>query len=376
MTTTLEEIKKSFEKELEDKIKKYKKSFVDRKDIDLISLVGLDRVEVNIPFDKIISEKKEFSIKKDPLFETLKAGYYMKNFYGRLIFNPSKFLWGDNLLNISTGEELKECLMKLQEYIKKSYDIEIDLMQCTLNSIEQNKYIKFNHNMEDYSETFLQINKRLVKGHFKKKFNLYKDWGELTYAGFGSQNKYIIFYDKSLEHFIKTCGEDELKKISPREIKRICRKYKTPIRFEIKLKKSSLWNLVPKDLNLESFCKSFSNWIEFIQTKVLEEAGLDKNNLETRLEIRKRDFIREFKNVMKKHKRGFIGKFLKNHSFSSQTKESVWGLEEFISIILDVANTRIQRYDWKKLGTKEFLEMDYQPTILKKIREIIKKIEL
>ncbi|SKA06615.1 hypothetical protein SAMN02745174_02429 [Cetobacterium ceti] len=372
----LETLKQAFEKELEEKIKKYKKNVFNKKDIDLLSLVGLDRVEINIPMDKILSQKKEFSIRKDPYFESLRAGYYMKNFYGRLIFNPSKFLWGDNLLNISNGEELEDCLMKLQEYIKKSYDIDIDFMECTLASIEQNKYIKFNHSMEDYSETFSQINKRLAKGHFKKKFNLFKDWGELNYIGFGSKNKYVVWYDKSLEHFIKEYGEDELKKIPPRELKKICKRYKTPVRFEIKLKKSSLWNLIPKTLTLKEFCRDFSSWIEYIQNSVLEEAGLNEKTLEIRLETRKRDFVREFKNILKKHQRGFIGKFLKNHSFSSQMKESVWGLEEFLTVISEVAPTRTQRYDWKKLGTKEFLEMDYKPTIEKKIREILKKIEL
>lgn len=372
----LETLKQAFEKELEEKIKKYKKNVFNKKDIDLLSILGLDRVEINIPIDKIISEKKELYIRKDPLFESLKSGYYMNNFYGRLNFNPAKFLYGDNLLNISTGEELEDCLLKIQKHLKSFYSIDIDLLGCTLNSIEQNKYIKLNHAMEDYTESFSQLVKKVVKGHFKRKFHLYKDWGELDQVGFGSKNKYVVLYDKSLEYFLKTFGEEELKKIPLREIKRICRKYKTPVRFETKLKKDSLWNLIPRELTLKEFCDNFSDFMEYINGSILEEAGLNRKTLEIRLETRKRDLIREFKNVLKQYQRGFIGKFLKNHSFSSQSKESIWGLEEFLDVISEVGKNAIQRRNWKAYAKKEFEEMDYKPSTYKKINEIIEKIEL
>lgn len=369
-------IREYFEKELEEKIKQYKKNSYSKKDINILSTLGLDRVGINISLTNIISDKKEFNINNSPYFEKLVSGYYMGNHYSRLIFNPAKYLYGDNLLNISTKEEFKDSLIKLQDYIKKSYGINIDIMKCTLCSIEANKYEKLDYVMEDYTESLLEMNKKLIKGHFKKKFNLFKDWGELSYVGFGTKNKYIVAYDKSLEYFIKSIGMEEFEKMSPKEIKRICKKYKTPVRIELKLRNSSLWNIVPKDLTLEEFIEDFDYWLKYIYSNTIEESGLNKNNLNKVLEARNKSFIRAFKHILRDHKRGFIGKFLKNHSFSTSIKESIWGLDEFLDIIEKLSENRIQKGNWKRLGKKEFLEMDYQPKLDKKIKELIEKIEL
>ena len=80
--------------------------------------------------------------------------------------------------------------------------------------------------------------------------------------------------------------------------------------------------------------------------------------------------------MLRDHKRGFIGKFLKNHSFSSKIKDSIWGLDEFLNIIENIAESKIQKKNWKRLGKKEFEDMDYKPKLDKKIRELIEKIEL
>nr|WP_307776068.1 hypothetical protein [uncultured Cetobacterium sp.] len=372
----LEQIRKHYESELREKVRKYKGEALAKKEIDIFNCVGLDRVVLDIPLDKIISEKKEFIIKDSPYFEKLISGYHMKNHYCRLIFNPTKIIYGDNLLNTSTKEEFIGTLNFLQQHIKKAYKIEIDLMESTLFLIEVNKYIKLDGELDDYTDSFIQMNKKVLRGHFKRKFNIFKDWTELTYVGLGTVNKYIAIYDKSLEHFMKQIGEDNFKKLSQKEVKKICKRYKTPIRFETKLKKEPLWRVVPKNLTLKEFCEKFDYWVRQIYSQSIDEAGLTNINLDKVLDERNKRFVRAFKAIQKDHKRGFIGKFLKNHSFSSKYKDSIWGLDEFLNIFSDIGEDANQRYNWKRLGKKEFLEMDYQPKLDKKIKELVKKIEL
>lgn len=373
--SNLETFKKQFVESLEKEIQ-LKKNKLEKKELNKKNDLGLDKVIIDIPIEAIKSKEKEFIHKNDPYFNSLIAKYYRNTWYCRLDVNLPKFIFENNMLNISNGEELREVIIKIENYINERYKIVIDLRKSKMYALEINKYINLNFDFEEYWRTLLQINKYLVKGHFKKKFSPYKEWGALSYYGFGSKDKYISLYDKALEMFEKKFGVEELEKLSPKEIKLICKKYKTPIRIEIKLRKDCLWGLIPREIKIEEYINDFDEIISKTYLNVITSSGLAESNFFKVRDERVQRMVRYFEKIRKEKKRGFIGEFLKRHSFESEIKDSMWSLTELLEVVEKVSENKIQKYDWKKLMKKEFFRLDYHPKIEEKIVELMRKIEL
>ena len=132
----------------------------------------------------------------------------------RLCINPATLLYGANVRNIETSDELKMALDTVARRINDEYGIKMDLSHAGISEIEININIKLEQPFGEYEKVFEFVRKSLPARY--KKRTVYDENGRAT--GFSAQNTQVLlkFYDKLREAQIIVDGTENLLRIEYR----------------------------------------------------------------------------------------------------------------------------------------------------------------
>jgi|GEM_PF-2183881 len=132
----------------------------------------------------------------------------------RLCINPATLLYGSNVRNIETSDELKTALDIVAWRINDEYGIKIDLSHARISEIEINVNIKLEQPFGEYDKVFEFVRKSLPARY--KKTTVYDENGQAT--GFSVQNTQVLlkFYDKLREAQVIVDGTANLLRVEYR----------------------------------------------------------------------------------------------------------------------------------------------------------------
>lgn len=132
----------------------------------------------------------------------------------RLCINPATLLYGSNVRNIETSDELKTALDIVAWRINDEYGIKIDLSHARISEIEINVNIKLEQPFGEYDKVFEFVRKSLPARY--KKTTVYDENRQAT--GFSVQNTQVLlkFYDKLREAQVIVDGTANLLRVEYR----------------------------------------------------------------------------------------------------------------------------------------------------------------
>lgn len=132
----------------------------------------------------------------------------------KLFINPATLLYGNNVRNINSPDELINAVNMVEKRLVDDYGIEIDLRQAMINEIEINANIALNRPFSEYKNAFALIEKGLPKRYINKTSYLSED----KFTGFSASNTQIILklYDKLREAHILLDGSANLLRVEYR----------------------------------------------------------------------------------------------------------------------------------------------------------------
>jgi len=340
---------------------------------NLKTSIGLDKVKFSIPKKAI--KKAPFDINKknvisDQLINVFITKKIKNIWYCHLEVNLPKILWEENINSITSKEDFNNALDKLEEHLK-TYGIDIDLSECNLHMAELNRYLMLEKTFSDYEKPLEEAKKSIIRGHFKRSTFKHEELKNLTTFKFGTKNKNLKLYDKSLEVFLKKYkNEDFLKKLTKSDLREMTRKYKSMIRAEITLKKDALYRFIPKETTLKEFSECMDTFMEEIFYSVINETGLEKEHLRDKKEQRAKWQAVALRQARRQNDRGFLLKYL------LRNVTSVWGLQECLDAVDLVAEKPETRRDWKRNLKKYYEPVKKKPEYIKSIEEITVKLSL
>lgn len=303
-------------------------------------LIGLDRVKISIPRDKITKlEGCSHNIDRlnisDTIFSKLKSGEVKGNYYCHLDVNLPKVITGSNIKNVSSKNDFIKSIYLIKNRIKTVYKLEINLMECFFITLEINKNFNLSKDFTEYQGALFICAYEVINKRFKPMTPFIEPFSGIRG---GKTNKKVRFYDKTYERICKELGDQIwFQRLTKSEIKEISRKYQSEARIEFYLNKDSLWTLIPKEITLGELSETFDTTIENVYLELLRQLGLDNESFEKRKKLKLSRMRSSFKAHKRKYKCNYISKFISN-------ERELWGFEQVKQIIdLETENKNTAR---------------------------------
>jgi hypothetical protein len=107
----------------------------------------------------------------------------------QLKFNPAKVIYGENVSNVSTGEQLRDAVIAVEHHLDREAGILVDLRTARLNRLDVNRNVELSMPLKAYGPAF----DILSAGRLKNKKTYEDGWS------FQNSEREVVFYDKRLE---------------------------------------------------------------------------------------------------------------------------------------------------------------------------------
>lgn len=309
-------------------------------DPTLKPLPGLDRIKLFVGKNSIKSlsgcrhDVNRINISGNN-FLKLKSGIYQGNWWCHLDVNLPKVLDGNNLKNVRRKADLLKIVKIIELELSTQHHIEVNLLETYFYSIELNILLILEKEFSKYNRALDIITFFLLRGVFKRKGAKFNEFRKFSGISYGSKNKYLTLYDKSLEQLYRKFGTKKwYQNMSKSEIVKIAKKYMTLARLEFFLKGDPLMRFIPKSQTFKEFIETSEDSIDLIYSELVSESGLDNKSFEKKKEAHCKKLAILFKRYIKKWPKLFTIKFI------NENQNQVFGVEQIKEAIKNIGGSR------------------------------------